>query len=119
MDEVYEAYIRRGVRVENGLSFLAAPWLLALKARAFLDLLDRKEGGERELTKLIKKHKNDVARLFSIITPGTVIDVPPQVSRDIEQFVRRVQPEGLGLASLGIKRRTLEEFATELMQLYT
>jgi hypothetical protein len=46
---------------------VGASRLIALKARAWLDLTERAERGEQIDSKTIKKHKNDVFRSIVIL----------------------------------------------------
>lgn len=82
------------------------PWvdaehLIPLKARACLDLSRRKEAGETVDSKATKKHKNDVFRLYQIITP---LEAPPpaQVRQDITDFIAKVKGEGVDLKALKV-----------------
>ena len=44
-----------------------AAYLIPFKAKAWMDLTDRKAAGEHVDSKNIKKHKNDVFRLTELI----------------------------------------------------
>jgi hypothetical protein len=44
--------------------------LVPLKARAWLDLTDRRDAGEKIDSRTIKKHKNDVFRVARILVPS-------------------------------------------------
>jgi hypothetical protein len=72
LDNNYYAFIRAGSIEVDGLPTVGAPRLIALKARAWLDLTERERRGEKIDSKTIKKHKNDVFWLFRFsIQPTT------------------------------------------------
>jgi hypothetical protein len=51
----------------DGLSLVKADGLIPLKARAYVDLSNRKAAGETVDSKNIRKHKNDIFRLFTAL----------------------------------------------------
>ena len=101
MDAEYYEFIRTGCKETDGLPWVGAEHLIPLKARAWLDLTRRKAAGERVDSKDIKKHNNDVFRLYQIITP---LDEPPpaQVRQDIAEFIAKVKDEGVDLKALKV-----------------
>jgi hypothetical protein len=67
LDNDYYDFIRTGRQEIDGLPMVGASRLIALKARAWLDLTERAERGEQIDSKTIKKHKNDVFRSIVIL----------------------------------------------------
>jgi hypothetical protein len=67
--------------------------LICLKAKAYLDLSDRKAKGENIDSKNVTKHRSDVFRLITIITPGTEAKLEGTIRADMEQFIARVEEE--------------------------
>ena len=55
----------------DGIPVLSPTCLIPFKAKAWLDLKERKLNGEQVDSKNIKKHKNDVFRLAQLITANT------------------------------------------------
>ena len=53
-----------------------AAYLIPFKAKAWMDLTDRKEAGEHVDSKNIKKHKNDVFRLTELIDLRSRLPLP-------------------------------------------
>ena len=53
-----------------------AAYLIPFKAKAWMDLTDRKAAGEHVDSKNIKKHKNDVFRLTELIDPTAKVVAP-------------------------------------------
>ena len=61
------------VEFKHGVTVLDAAYLIPFKAKAWMDLTDRKAAGEHVDSKNIKKHKNDVFRLTELIDPTAKI----------------------------------------------
>lgn len=106
LDEGYYRFIHENKRVLEGVQVVNDRCLIPLKARAWLDLRDRKAGGEEIDGKSITKHRNDVLRLSQLLTPGLAIALAPSITADMRRFVGEVSAEidtvllkSLGLAS--------------------
>ena len=61
--------------------------LIPLKARAYLDLVARRDGGEQIDGKKITKHRNDVFRLYRTLAPADRFELPPQLREDVNRFL--------------------------------
>ena len=112
------AFIRAGSIELDGLPTVGAPRLIALKARAWLDLTDREKRGEKIDSKTIKKHKNDVFRLFQILDPADDPAAPEAVKRDIREFITRMRDEDVDLKSLGLRTGTRDGILAEIARAY-
>lgn len=63
LNEDYYEFMKHGrIRISD-VTILDAPFIIPFKAKAWLDLFDRKAAGEQIDSKNIRKHKNDVFRL--------------------------------------------------------
>lgn len=82
-DEYY-GLVQAGARVVDGLSVLAPAYLVPLKARAWIDVTRRREGGEQISRDDIKKHRNDVIRLSQLISPEERVELPLQAPSNRE-----------------------------------
>lgn len=102
MDDEYYAFIRSGRTERDGLPLVGAEHLIPLKAHAWLDLTRRQAAGESIDSKTIKKHKNDVFRLYQIIDPEVDPGAPDRVKQDLRDFMTAVAAEGIDLKALGI-----------------
>ena len=58
--ESYYNFLINGTGVIDGMSVLNAEHIIPFKAKAWLDLTERKANGEHVDSRDIKKHKNDV-----------------------------------------------------------
>jgi hypothetical protein len=92
--------------------------IITLKARAWLDLTQREKNGEKIDSKTIKKHKNDVFRLFQILDPSIDPAAPAAVKQDLRDFVSRMAGEEIDLKSLGFRSGTRDQILKELSQIY-
>jgi hypothetical protein len=97
---------------------VGAAQLVALKARAWLDLTARAERGEQIDSKAIKKHKNDVFRLYQILDPAIDPMAPEAVKRDIGDFIARMRAEEIDLKSLGLRTGTRDDVLAEIARDY-
>ena len=97
---------------------LDAAYLIPFKAKAWMDLTDRKAAGEHVDSKNIRKHKNDVFRLTELIDPTVRIAMPAGVYRDIHEFVQRMDSENVDLKQLGLPGKTKDQILEELKEMY-
>jgi len=118
LDDDYYTFLRRGKVVVDGVTVLGPAYLIPFKAKAWLDLSDRKNQGEQVDSKNIRKHKNDVFRLTDLINSEVKIQVPDTVLRDIQEFIVRMEQDSVDLKQLGIVGRRKEEILDELRALY-
>jgi hypothetical protein len=119
LDDDYYYFIQAGKREIDGLPVVGAEHLVPLKARAWLDMLERQEKGELIDSKNIRKHKNDVARLYQLLAPATRIGLPESVKQDLKKFLDLVQRgEPFDLKSVGLKNTTLNEVIRNLRLIY-
>jgi hypothetical protein len=118
MDTEYYAFIQSGRREVDGLPVAGTAHIITLKARAWLDLTQREKNGEKIDSKTIKKHKNDVFRLFQILDPSIDPAAPAAVKQDLRDFVARMAGEEIDLKSLGFRSGTRDQVLKELSQIY-
>jgi len=93
LDNDYYDFIRAGRQEIDGLPWVGVAQLIALKARAWLDLTERARRGEQIDSKTIKKHKNDVFRLYQILDPAIDPAAPETVKEDVREFISRMRAE--------------------------
>ena len=118
LDLEYSDLIYRNRQVIDGLSVVTPECLIALKAKAFIDLQDRRNSGEGSVdSRHIRKHMNDVARLFAILTEGELIQFPEAIRHDLREFAERIQTEKIDMKSLGIPFKQ-QEFMEKLREVF-
>jgi hypothetical protein len=118
LDDDYYAFLQAGKREVDGLQIVGAEHLIPMKARAWLDLTARKDTGEHVDSKDVKKHRNDVFRLFAIVDPDFDGAVPEQVKTDLGSFLERMPEENIDLKAIGLRGQTLDSVTTELRRIY-
>ena len=118
LENDYYDFIRAGRQEIDGLPMVGAAQLIALKARAWLDLTERAKRGEQIDSKTIKKHKNDVFRLYQILDPSNDPAAPEAVKKDIREFISRMRGEDVDLKSLGIRAGTRDDILAEISKVY-
>lgn len=87
LQEEYYAFLKTGIRIVEGVSVVGPEHLVPLKARAWLDLRERREAGHKFHSGDISTHRKDVFRLYRIIDPAPRADVPPKIQADMRRFL--------------------------------
>ena len=118
LDDDYYEFLKQGKVTVDGVTVLDAAYLIPFKAKAWMDLTDRKEAGEHVDSKNIKKHKNDFFRLTELIDPTVKIATPSGVYEDMQKFVDRMKNETVDVKQLGLVGRTKEQILQEIGELY-
>ena len=100
----------------DGIPTVPPEIIIPLKARAWLDLTERRDAGEKVDDHDIKKHKNDIFRLFQVIDPGIRITLPEVIKNDMQRYIWAVIADPpQNLKQLGLGGIKFDEI-TELLQ---
>ncbi|HPQ70614.1 MAG TPA: hypothetical protein PKW95_15930 [bacterium] len=118
MDDDYYQFIQAGRKNADGLSYLGPEHLLPLKAHAWLDMAARKAEGQSIDSTAVKKHKNDVFRLYQIVDPEFAGEVPEKVRSDLREFVERMRDEKIDLKALGLRGENRDSILEEIRRIY-
>lgn len=102
LDKTYYNLLTEGSIVLDGVSILREEYLILYKIKAWLDLYEKKEGGENIDSKNIKKHKNDIFRLLSIVSPIKKIAINKKIIIDVNKFLELIKNEPVIMQDLGI-----------------
>lgn len=103
LDDDYYHCIQNGKNLIDGMPVLGAEFILPFKAKAWLDLTQRKQDGQTIDSKVIKKHRNDVFRLSVLLAPIQRVELPESVRQDMEQFLLAMNSEeGLNLKDFDV-----------------
>lgn len=103
LDEPYYVLAQASSKLIDGLPVLDTKCLIPFKAKDWLDLSERREAGEKIDDKDIRKHRNDVFRLYQIISPEDRVSLPPEVAGDMKSFIDAMEDDGPDLPQLGIR----------------
>ena len=109
LDEEYYELLKSGVTVVDGISVLDLEHIILFKIKAFLDLSNRKDAGEKIDSKNIKKHKNDVFRLAVNMENETRVAISGQIREDVRVFLEMVKKDTVDLKHIGIKNISYDE----------
>ena len=102
-NEYYEFLLQGRVQID-GITILDAGYLIPFKAKAWLDLMNRKSVGENVDSKNIRKHKNDIFRLSVLLGQNSRINVASGIYMDIQMFLHSMQQEDINTKQLGLSR---------------
>ena len=120
LNDDYYSLLKQGkVRISD-VSILDAPYLIPFKAKAWLDLSDRKEAGEPVDSKNVRKHKNDVFRLSELLDFDQELlpDLPEAIRNDMNEVIVRMGTEDVDLKQLSISGKTKLDILNQLRRIY-
>ena len=120
LDDDYYDFLTNGTVRIAGITILDALHMIPFKAKAWIDLTERKSKGERIDSRSIRKHKNDVFRLTELINIENVeiSYLPEVVKADMSAFIESMASEDIDLKQLGIRDKGKDEILEELRHIY-
>jgi hypothetical protein len=118
MNDDYYDFVMACRTTIDGLSLVKADGLIPLKARAYVDLSNRKAAGEAVDSKNIRKHKNDIFRLFTVLDRDARITLAASLQEDLGVAIALIAQDPPDLKSLGISRMTWSEVLDGLRGFY-
>jgi len=116
-DDYYYFTIEHSILTDN-IRHADSTALIALKARAYLNLLQDKENGKHVNSKDIKKHRTDVLKNVVLLNPFENEIAPTAIIDCVQEFVRSIHGDWDNLSaslSASIERDT--EFVESLLDL--
>ncbi|HZC16951.1 MAG TPA: hypothetical protein VE309_09320, partial [Caulobacteraceae bacterium] len=118
LDEHYYTLLKANLRDIGGLPLLHEAAVIPFKARAYLDLSQRRAAGEKVDSGDVKKHRNDVFRLLQLLPADGAVDLPDDIRDDMRAFLGAVAgDEAFRPADFGL-RQTPEAALTRLAETY-
>ena len=87
LDENYYLLLQAQRRIVDGVSVLDEKALIPFKARAHIDLRQRKESGAAVSAEDVKKHRADVFRLAQLLPADAAIALTVPVGADFARFL--------------------------------
>jgi len=118
LGEDYYRFLHAGRMELDGLAFVGPEHLVPLKAKAWLDLSERKSQGEVIDSRSIKKHKNDVFRLYQILSPDFDGEVPESIKDDMREFLSCMETEEIDFKSLGLGATNHKSVLADIRGIY-
>ncbi|MDR1583514.1 MAG: hypothetical protein LBS55_09715 [Prevotellaceae bacterium] len=113
MNDDYYRFTLEHSSIENEIRLANIESLIVLKAKAFIDLSDRKATGEAVDEKNIRKHKNDIFRLATMLTETDSFTLPAEIQNDIDNFCREGSqslPDNAFFKSIGVPAKPEDVF---------
>jgi hypothetical protein len=105
LDDDYYAFLSANTRELGGVRVVTEQGLIPLKARAWLDLAERRAADPGSVdAKQLAKHRGDVMRLSQLLIENERIAAAPSIRDDVARFANEVsaQIDDSYLQSLGI-----------------
>ena len=90
LDDEYYEFLKSGLTVIDGVSILTATHMIPFKAKAWIDLSQRKASGEHVDSRDIRKHKNDIIKLSDLLLPNATVSLPGTIKNDMLKFLAEV-----------------------------
>lgn len=118
LDDEYYDFLKNGRTTVNDVTVLDASHLIPFKAKAYLDLTNRKSNGEHVDEKNIRKHKNDIFRLYQLVDSSIKVETSKGIYKDINTFIDIMKDIDIDLKQLGLDSLTKQQILDELHDLY-
>lgn len=118
LNEAYYELLKNGQMIIDGIPVLDPCCLIPFKAKAWLDLKERKARGEHIDSKNIKKHKNDLFRLAQLMTSDTNQLLGAEIAEDMKRFLSEMESEEIDLKSIGVRGVDKKTIISILYQCY-
>lgn len=101
LDNDYYSIVTEFRKDINGLTVLDTPGLILLKAKAFIDLSEKKSNNDRIDSKDISKHQKDIFRLVIILEENKKT-IAATIKNDLGKFLETNTINEQSLKSMGI-----------------
>ncbi|MEO8764642.1 MAG: hypothetical protein ABI416_10165, partial [Ginsengibacter sp.] len=91
MNKEYYDFTLAHCTLDDSLQSANMEALVCLKAKAFLDMNERKSKSDTVEEKQIKKHKGDIFRLSATIAANVAFELPESIQKDMQVFVEIIK----------------------------
>lgn len=118
LNEDYYDLLIRGKTKVDGVSLLSPQYLIPFKAKAFLDLSMRKQHGEHIDEKDIRKHRNDIARLATLLTGEEQCNLSSTIRQEMRIFVSSLEQTPVDVKKLHLHGVRNEDILQVLRSVY-
>lgn len=118
LNDGYYRLLVEGKQEIDDLVILSPLYLIPFKAKAWLDLTERKEAGQRVDSTDIKKHKNDIARLVTVLSGNEKAKLPTEIKEDMALFIEQFEREPLNPKALKLGNITKVQLVQILKKIY-
>ena len=118
LNDDYYKILLSGRTIISDVPVLPDTHLVLFKAKAWLDLAERKALGQNIDSKNLNKHKNDVARIASLLSGVENCVVPKSVYDDMVQFIKAFEKEPPDMKALKISAVNEKDIVNILNAIY-
>ena len=119
MDDVYYHFVHAGKREIDRMPVAGTEILIPLKARAWLDLTERKNLGQEVDSRRIRIHRNDIFKLYQLMALDASVPLPDEIRKDLLQFLAAMETENnVDLKSLGLRNTDLQKVLDDMRHIY-
>lgn len=118
LNDEYYGYTLNHSSVYEGVHHAKIEALICLKAKAFLELTERKKAGRKVDQKQIDKHRNDIFRLGLLLSPVHSFELPELLKTDMTEFLESIKgnlPPGSIFKEMGAGDVNVKDLLTALM----
>lgn len=113
LNDAYYQALLNGREIIMGISVLKPEWIIPFKAKAWLDLREKKDVDSSN----IKKHRNDIIRIVSEMNLQECV-LPDEVRKDMKIFLDEFEVSDLELKNLKIRRVKPQDIIETLKTVY-
>jgi hypothetical protein len=113
MNDDYYHFTLEHSQVESEIRLANIESLIILKAKAFMDLSERKTNGETVDEKNIRKHKNDIFRLSIMLTEADKFVLSADIQNNMREFCENISqslPDKAFFKSMGLPAKPNDVF---------
>ncbi|MDB4582392.1 hypothetical protein N9164_04510 [Draconibacterium sp.] len=122
MDDEYYKFTIDNSKTEESAHFAGTEALICLKAKAFLDLTQRKLDGEDVDGRNIRKHKTDIFRLAVLLPSEHKVELPAGIKNDLKTFVDSISeklPDKAIFKQMGMGAIDVEQVFQQIKNIFS
>ena len=95
LNEDYYHFLKSGIKIIDGLPVLDEAHLIPFKVKAYIEIKERGLQGERGQSRHIRKHRNDVLKLLTLLYEDKKIELNGILKVDMKQFIESLKDEDI------------------------
>ena len=101
LNEDYYHFLKSGIKIIDGLPVLDEVHLIPFKVKAYIEIKERVLQGERGQSRHIRKHRNDVLKLLTLLYEDKKIELNGILKVDMKQFIESLKDEDISKDVIG------------------
>ncbi|MHB8963400.1 MAG: hypothetical protein ACYC5K_09640, partial [Saccharofermentanales bacterium] len=118
LNEDYYHLLLKGKAVVSDVVILSPQYLIPFKAKAWLEMSERKRDGQHIDESDIRKHRNDIIHLTSILKGNEITELPESIIKDMRNFIESLDAEPIEPARLHIIGLSASDILNTLKRIY-